>query len=76
MACSRREIFRQNHSINESTVVVQAVFIPTDSSVTLPGQPTPSPTVPEFSGIITAAILVALVAVAVGTYTYSKKAKK
>jgi hypothetical protein len=55
---------------------MQAVFIPTDSSVTLPGQPTPTPTVPEFSGIITAAIAVALVAVAVGTYTYSKKAKK
>lgn len=62
--------------ITESTVVMQAIFIPTDSSVTLPGQPTPTPTVPEFSGIITAAILMALVAVALGTYTYSKKAKK
>ena len=62
--------------IMESTVVMQAVFIPTDSSVTLPGQPVPTPTVPEFSGIIVAAILVALVAVAVGTFAYSKKAKK
>jgi hypothetical protein len=61
--------------ITEDTVVMQAVFIPTDSDVTLPGQATPTPTVPEFSGIVTAAIIVALVAVAFGTYTYSKKAK-
>ncbi len=62
--------------ITENTVVMQAIFIPTDSSVTLPGQPMPTPTVPEFSGIAAAAIAVALVAVAVGTYTFSKKAKK
>ena len=65
-----------NYKITENTVVMQAMFIPTTSSVTLPGQATPTPTVPEFSGIATAAIAVALVAVAVGTYTYSKKAKK
>ena len=61
--------------ITENTVVMQAFFIPTDSDVTLPGQPTPTP-IPEFSSLATAAIAVALVAVAVGTYTYSKKAKK
>ena len=62
--------------ITENVCALQAMFIPTDSDVTLPGQATPTPTVPEISGLATAAIAVALVAVAVGTYTYTKKSKK
>jgi hypothetical protein len=64
-----------DYTITESTVVMQAMFIPTDSDVTLPGGATPTP-IPEFSTIATVGITLALVAVAVGTYAYKRKTKK
>ena len=58
-------------------VAIQAFFIPTSSTVTLPStSPTPTPTVPEFSSTIAIIIAAVLVIVAFGTYTYTKKAKK
>jgi hypothetical protein len=58
-------------------VAIQAFFIPTSSTVTLPStSPTPTPTVPEFSSTIAIIIAAVLVIVAFGTYTFTKRAKK
>ena len=56
---------------------VQALFIPTSSTVTLPTtSPTPTPKVDEFSSATAIIIAAVLVIVAFGTYTFTKKAKK
>ena len=58
-------------------VAIQAFFIPTSSTVTLPStSPTPTPTVPEFSSAAAIIIAAVLVIVAFGTYTFTKRAKK
>jgi hypothetical protein len=58
-------------------VAIQAFFIPTSSTVTLPTtSPTPTPKVDEFSSATAIIIAAVLVIVAFGTYTYTKKAKK
>ena len=56
-----------------SGTAIEAIWIPTSSTVTLPSaSPTPTP-VPEFSAAVAAIVAVALVASAFGTYAYSKK---
>jgi len=58
-------------------VAIQALFIPTSSTVTLPTtSPTPTPKVDEFSSAAAIIIAAVLVIVAFGTYTFTKKAKK
>jgi hypothetical protein len=62
-----------SYNLTSSSYGIQAMFIPTSSTVTLP---TPTPTVNEFSSAA-AIIIVAILAIsAFGTYTYTKKAKK
>jgi hypothetical protein len=66
-------------NVTADVCALQAYFVPTSSTVALPSasaSPTASPTVPEFSGIATVIIALALVAVAFGTYTYRRKAKQ
>lgn len=53
------------------SVAIQAYFVASSSSVTVPAVP-----VNEFSVAVVAAIAVALVASAIGTFAYTKKAKK
>ncbi len=66
-----------DYNVSASTCALQAYFIPTGSSVTLPStSPTPTTTVNEFSSATAIIASVMLVAVAFGTYTYTKKAKK
>jgi len=57
------------------TTALQALFIPTSSTVTLP-TPTPTPKINEFSSAAAIITVLALVIVAFGTYAYTKKAKK
>ena len=65
-----------SYTVSESSAV-QALFIPTSSTVTLPTtSPTPTPKVDEFSSATAIIIAAVLVIVAFGTYTYTKKAKK
>ncbi len=52
---------------------IQAMFVPTSSTVSLP---TPTPTINEFSSATAIIIAAVLVIVAFGTYTYTKRAKK
>jgi hypothetical protein len=59
--------------IPAGTCAMQAFFVPTSSSVTLP---TPTPKINEFSTATTIILVLALVIVAFGTYAYTKKAKK
>jgi len=60
-----------------SGTALEAIWIPTSSSVTLPStSATPTPKVPEYSAAIGALIVLALVAAAVGTVAYTKKARK
>jgi len=57
-----------------SGTAIQAIWIPTSSSVTLPAaSPTPTPKVDEFSSLVVAVLAIALVACAFGTYAYAKK---
>ncbi len=56
-------------TIKSDSVAIQAMFVPTSSSVVVP-------TINEFSAAAVVALIVALVAVALGTFVYTKKAKK
>ncbi len=56
-------------TIESSIVAIQALFVPTSSSVTVP-------TISEISTAVVAVLAVALVVSAVGTYAYTKKARK
>jgi hypothetical protein len=60
-----------SYTVNQD-VAIQALFIPTSSTVTLP---TPTPTVNEFSSAAILVLVIALLAVAFGTYTYTKRTK-
>jgi hypothetical protein len=58
-------------NVTSSTCALQAFFIPTSSTVTLP---TPTPKVNEFSSAITIFLALALISTAFGTYAFTKKA--
>lgn len=60
--------------ITDSNVALQALWIPTSSTVTLPSA-SPSPTVPEYSNVAAIVVALALAAVAFGTYAYRRKTK-
>jgi hypothetical protein len=60
-------------TIPQNTCAMEAIFVPTSSTLALP---TPTPKINEFSTATTLIAVIALVAVAFGTYTYTKKAKK
>lgn len=60
-------------NITDANVALQALWIPTSSSVTIPHtSPSPSATVPEFSSATVAILAAALVVVAVGAYAFKK----
>lgn len=52
---------------------LQAMFVPTSSSVSLP---TPTPAVPEFSSAVAGILVVMLVAIAFGTFAVTRRNKK
>ena len=79
--CETNQIFTSStlkYTPTASGIAMQAIFVPTNSGITLSAvmTPTPTPKVNEFSTATTLAMVIALVAVAFGTYTYTKKAKK
>ncbi|MGA2682653.1 MAG: hypothetical protein ABSF44_12730 [Candidatus Bathyarchaeia archaeon] len=60
-----------------SGIAIEAIWIPTSSTVTLPSASvTPTPKVDEVSSVMAAIVAAALVAAAVGTVAYTKKARK
>ncbi len=59
-----------NYNVTNSGCAIQAMFVPTSSSVTLPS------IVPEFSSAAIAILAIALVAVAFGTVVVTRKLKK
>ena len=66
-----------NVIIPASEMAIQAFFIPTASTVLAPGvTPTPTPKIAEYSSAIAALLVVALALGALGTYAYTKKARK
>jgi len=65
-----------SYTVSQSAAV-QALFIPTSSTVTLPSSsPTPTPKIDEFSSVTAIILAAALIIVAFGAYTYVKKVKK
>ncbi len=66
-----------NYTPTESGTALEAIWIPTSSSITLPStSATPTPTIPEFSAAAVALVALILVAGAFGTYAYTKKNRK
>lgn len=61
--------------VTADAVTIQAFFVPTSSTLSIEN-PTPTPSVPEYSGVATVIIAVALVAISIGTYTYRRKVKQ
>ena len=78
--CSQNNVYTSstlNYTPTSSGAAIQALFAPTSSGITVSAiTATPTPTINEFSTATTLAMVIALVAVAFGTYTYTKKAKK
>jgi hypothetical protein len=67
------------YNVSANNCGLQAFFIPTSSTVTLPTAtttPTSTPKVSEFSSATVAIMAIILAAAAFGTYTYTKKSKK
>ncbi|MGA3291176.1 MAG: hypothetical protein ABSD42_13165 [Candidatus Bathyarchaeia archaeon] len=61
------------YNVSATTCALQAFFIPTSSTVTLP---TPTPKINEDSSATAIILAVILASIAFATYTYTKKAKK
>jgi hypothetical protein len=55
--------------IESTSVAIQALFVPTSSSVTVP-------VINEYSTAVVASLAIALVASALGAYAYTRRAKK
>ena len=74
VASSSANIYTANplaYNVSGTACGIQAMFIPTSSTVTLP-----TPTVNEFSSAIAVILAAVLATVAVGTYTVTRKNKK
>ena len=56
-----------------SSVAIEPIWVVTSSGITLP---TPTPKIDEFSSLMIVILAAALVATALGTYAYTKRAKK
>jgi hypothetical protein len=61
------------YKLSANACAIQAFFVPSSSTVTLP---TPTPKINEFSSASVIIMVVALIIAAFGTYAYTKKMKK
>jgi hypothetical protein len=56
--------------LESTTTAMQAFWVPTSSTVTLPT------IISEFSSVMVAVVIAVLVLIAIGTFVYTRKAKK
>jgi len=78
--CAQNNIYTSSPTLKytptSTGAAIEAIWVPSNSGITLTSSMvTPTPTVNEFSIAATLALVIALVAVAFGTFAYTKKAK-